>query len=119
MAKTQHECLQNDVEFYAFIQKEIDVTKDEIHYENERYQGEGEEERSDVIADDIALEGHGFIPSTDKHGKPRPYINNNCFAYKQFVNVTPDRPTWARSSHASGGAERQGSVCRWEIVAKK
>jgi hypothetical protein len=52
------------VELHALIQEQIDVAKYEIHYENERYQGEREEKRSDVISEDVALEGHGFIPST-------------------------------------------------------
>jgi hypothetical protein len=103
MAETQHKCLQNDGELHSFVQEQIDVAKYEIHYENKRYQGEREEERSDVILENVALEGHGFIPSADRHEENSSYINNNWFAYKQFVIVTPDRPARARGSSASGG----------------
>jgi hypothetical protein len=62
------------VKRYPLVQKEIDVTKDEIHYENERYQGEREEERADVVADDIALEGHRFVPyDRQTRGNPSLY----------------------------------------------
>jgi hypothetical protein len=103
MTETQHKCLQYDGELHSLIQKQIDVAKYEIHYENERYQGEREEERSDVILENVALEGHGFIPSAERREEDSSYINNNCFAYKQFVILTPDRPAWARGSSASGG----------------
>ena len=56
MAETEDKRLQDNEKVDPLVQKEINVPKDEIHYKQERYDGNRENKRANVISGDVAFE---------------------------------------------------------------
>ena len=66
----------------ALLQKQIDVSDDEIHYEHEGYNGHGEKERANVVAEYISFENEHRLLAWKESTAGRFIITNNCFIDK-------------------------------------